>query len=72
MTVAIDNERTKLAANALDRASTASLAVGIFAPLATLLLGQAPIPCLGWRFPLPEGSLPRSCYVLAHGGCLED
>jgi hypothetical protein len=46
-TVAIDNERTKLAANALDRSSTACLAVGIFAPLAALLQGQTPIPVLG-------------------------
>lgn len=46
MTVAIDNERTKLTANALDRASTASVAVGILAPLAAVLQGQA-IPSLG-------------------------
>lgn len=31
---AIANERTKLLANALDRASTASIAVGVIAPLA--------------------------------------
>jgi hypothetical protein len=30
----IENERTKLLANALDRASTACIALGIFAPLA--------------------------------------
>lgn len=30
----IANERTKLLANALDRASTASLAIGVFAPVA--------------------------------------
>ena len=47
MTAAIDNERTKLAANALDRASTACLAVGIFAPLATLLQGQLHPPLAG-------------------------
>ena len=33
----IDNERTKLLANALDRASTASLAVGVFGPIAVTL-----------------------------------
>ena len=33
----IDNERTKLLANALDRASTASLAVGVFDPIAATL-----------------------------------
>jgi hypothetical protein len=47
MTTAIDNERTKLAANALDRASTACLAVGILAPFSALLQEQTPIPFLG-------------------------
>lgn len=41
MSAAIDNERTKLFANALDRASTACLAVGIFAPLSGLSRGDA-------------------------------
>lgn len=45
--VDVDNERTKLAANALDRASTACLAVGIFAPLAALAQGNAHVPWLG-------------------------
>jgi len=36
---AVQNERTKLFANALDRASTACVAVGILAPVATLLAG---------------------------------
>ena len=35
----IDNERTKLLANALDRASTASLALGVFAPVAAAFYG---------------------------------
>jgi hypothetical protein len=54
MTVAIDNERTKLSANALDRSSTACLAVGIFAPLAGLFQGQmhislpAMVSIAGW------------------------
>jgi membrane protein implicated in regulation of membrane protease activity len=47
MSAAIDNERTKLTANALDRASTACLAVGILAPLATLLQGLARLPGAG-------------------------
>jgi hypothetical protein len=47
MTTSIDNERTKLGANALDRASTACLAVGILAPLAALLQGQARPPVAG-------------------------
>lgn len=36
----IEIERTKLSANALDRCSTACLAVGIFAPLSALVQGQ--------------------------------
>lgn len=40
----IDNERTKLTANALDRASTACLAVGIFAPLGALTQSVNPPP----------------------------
>ena len=35
----IDNERTKLLANALDRASTACLTVGIVTPLAGYVYG---------------------------------
>lgn len=52
--VATYNERVKLRANALDRASTASIAVGLFAPLTAFFLGQAPlsawqaVPFLGW------------------------
>jgi hypothetical protein len=33
----IENEKTKLTANALDRASTASIAVGIFTPMVAVL-----------------------------------
>jgi hypothetical protein len=33
----IHNERTKLVANALDRASTACLTVGVFAPIAAAI-----------------------------------
>jgi hypothetical protein len=36
----IDNERTKLLANALDRASTACLTVGIITPLAGYIYGS--------------------------------
>jgi hypothetical protein len=35
----IENERTELLANALDRASTASLALGVFAPMAASFYG---------------------------------
>jgi len=55
VSVAVDNERTKLTANALDRASTACLAIGIFAPLSALFQEQAIVPTyllatsfLGW------------------------
>lgn len=42
------NERTKLLANALDRASTACLAVGILTPLGSSLLGlEAARPTAG-------------------------
>jgi hypothetical protein len=41
----IHNERTKLTANALDRASTACLTVGVLGPAAAALYG------LGDRFP---------------------
>jgi hypothetical protein len=37
----IENEHTKLAANALDRASTACLAIGIFAPVAGVIQSDA-------------------------------
>ncbi|WP_200290673.1 hypothetical protein [Rhodospirillum rubrum] len=42
----IENERTKLLANALDRASTACLAVGVFGPTAATLynLGDITYP----------------------------
>jgi hypothetical protein len=47
MSAVIDNERTKLAANALDRASTACLAVGILAPLVALFQSLASPPLAG-------------------------
>jgi hypothetical protein len=43
----VQNERTKLLANALDRASTACLAVGILAPVSSSLLGAAPTGSAG-------------------------
>jgi hypothetical protein len=36
MNVTIHNERTRLLANALDRASTASLTIGVLAPIAAI------------------------------------
>jgi hypothetical protein len=38
----IENERTKLIANALDRASTACLAVGVLATLGAVVQVEAP------------------------------
>jgi len=35
----IENERTKLLANALDRASTACVTVGVLAPIAAFIYG---------------------------------
>lgn len=47
----VHNERTKLLANALDRASTAALAVGVLGPVATATYGlgpaDRPLPLLG-------------------------
>lgn len=38
----VHNERTKLLANALDRASTAALAVGVLGPIVTASYGLGP------------------------------
>jgi hypothetical protein len=43
----IHNERVKLVANALDRASTGALATGIFVPTAAYMFGQSPV---GWDY----------------------
>lgn len=46
----IDNERTKLLANALDRASTACFTVGILTPIAGYLYNVADFgSTLDWR-----------------------
>jgi Na+/melibiose symporter-like transporter len=39
-----EKERTKLLANALDRASTASLAIGVFTPIASTMYGTSTNP----------------------------
>lgn len=39
----IHNERTKLLANPLDRASTASIAAGLIAPVVSMLNGGSPL-----------------------------
>jgi hypothetical protein len=46
---AVEKEQTKLFANALDRASTACLAIGVLTPMGALFFGQpagivAPLP----------------------------
>lgn len=44
----IHNERTKLTANALDRASTACLTVGVLGPAAAALYGMGGSALHGW------------------------
>jgi hypothetical protein len=65
MSAAIRNERTKLTANALDRASTACLAIGVFAPLAGLFHGSSD-PSLGW-LALSFGGWLATAIVLHYG-----
>jgi len=48
MTDLIDNERTKLLANAFDRASTACLTVGVLAPLAAVIYNLSGTHLDGW------------------------
>lgn len=40
----VNNERVKLLANALDRASTACVAVGVIGPAAAFLYGMGAVP----------------------------
>lgn len=44
----VHNERTKLLANALDRASTACFAIGALAPTVATYGGGTPSPLLAW------------------------
>ena len=48
----IENERTKLLANAFDRASTACVTVGILAPIAAVLYGATGTPMAPWALAL--------------------
>ncbi len=49
----IDNERTKLLANALDRASTVCFTVGILSPLAGYVYGVVDLgPAIVQRWPI--------------------
>ncbi|MFD2649008.1 hypothetical protein ACFSX5_14560 [Devosia albogilva] len=51
----IENERTKLLANALDRASTACLTVGLLAPVAAVFYGAGGTALETWTFALGGG-----------------
>jgi hypothetical protein len=65
----VHNEQTKLAANAIDRASTACLAVGVFGPLAATLYdfggtaGHGTILAVGSLFWLAAAGL---LHIMAH------
>ena len=48
----IENERTKLVANALDRSSTACGTVGVLAPVAAVLYGASGTSLEMWTFVL--------------------
>lgn len=48
----IENERTKLLANALDRASTACVTVGVLAPVAAVIYGASATALAVWAFVL--------------------
>lgn len=50
MSKLVDNERTKLLANALDRASTASLTVGVLAPIAAVFYNLSATDTPTWVF----------------------
>ena len=51
MSILVANERTKLTAAAVDRASTACLAVGVFAPMSTGLRGPLHLPEIAFAAP---------------------
>ena len=48
----IENERTKLLANAFDRLSTACLTVGLLAPIAAVIYGATGTAMQYWAFVL--------------------
>ena len=59
----IENERTKLIANALDRASTACLAVGVLAPLGAVIQIEGPTFTPNLPFSFAGWLVARSCYI---------
>ena len=61
----IENERTKLLANALDRASTACITVGVLAPVAAVLYGASGTRLELWAFAL-GGAIWLSAAVALH------
>lgn len=46
----VENERTKLLANALDRTSTACVTVGLLAPVAAVVYGASGTSLASWTF----------------------
>lgn len=48
----VENERTKLLANALDRGSTACVTVGLLAPIAAVIYGASGTAVTPWTFAL--------------------
>jgi uncharacterized membrane protein len=70
----VENERTKLLANALDRASTACVTVGLLAPIAAVIYGASGTAVTPWTFAL-GGVIwlwPRLPYIWGQGSSLED
>jgi hypothetical protein len=64
MSPPIDNERTKLLANALDRASTACLTVGVVAPFAAALYNFGGVAIHGsWCSASSFGFRVQSYYI---------
>ena len=60
----IDNERTKLLANAFDRLSTACLTVGLLAPTAALVYGVNGIAMQAWVYALSSAAWFVSAGIL--------
>ena len=65
MSALIDNERTKLLANALDRASTASLTVGVLAPIAAIIYSVSATRTEAWVF-VVGGTVWLSAAIALH------
>jgi hypothetical protein len=55
----VHNERTKLTANWLNTLATATVAAGVFAPLAALIYGVSHPPVAG----IPLAVLAAACFI---------